>query len=339
MEKGEDTMSIGMNCYILHIDYKGERQNLNAIANKNLIMILKEMADYYNKPTEHDKKISYFKHYQCKSYSIEDKMYYDSFFATFSSGEYGQETDIVEKSTMERTHTKKETEAEIKPFGIFVAIPQIQCFETVIILQTCGRSGVKTIFAQLLQKYLQTIDEDYVLGIGPLYPRKFLSIFLSSWQVKKMKIYRYGIADAEAAAYGVNDKPEDVRTVTEIKSQSGFNDEVKNNIQSVLRGQKLYSSLVEIDEESVTDIKYEFSKGSVKRTVSMKNIDSAIISEDITDRVVLDKGNPTKDSLEIVFNETWREYMAELNAAFIIHDNFEEEIWNEGNGEELVNME
>ena len=52
----------------------------------------------------------------------------------------------------------------------------------------------------------------------------------------------------------------------------------------------------------------------------MKNIDKVVLTEDITDEVALDGGNPTKESIMGIFVNYARDYLNDMGLIMIFED-------------------
>ena len=74
-------------------------------------------------------------------------------------------------------------------------------------------------------------------------------------------------------------------------------------------GQRSHTNIIEIEGYKYDDLKLEFSLGKITKTFDLGNLNSAIISEDITSKVNIIGGHPEFDNLKQVMKNTAREYL------------------------------
>ena len=57
-------------------------------------------------------------------------------------------------------------------------------------------------------------------------------------------------------------------------------------------------------------MKFVFKLGGVEKTINLDNVEKIVITEDITDRVVLEEGHPQFEPLKNIMIEIGRQYLA-----------------------------
>lgn len=77
----------------------------------------------------------------------------------------------------------------------------------------------------------------------------------------------------------------------------------------MLSGQRSYAELIEIEGFDYDDLKLEFTLGETSKTFNLKDLDSLVVSEDITKQVKQEGGHPVYESLKPIMQKTAKEYL------------------------------
>ena len=76
------------------------------------------------------------------------------------------------------------------------------------------------------------------------------------------------------------------------------------------RGQRSATDIIQIDGFEYDNLKFVFKLGGVEKTINLDNVEKIVITEDITDRVVLEEGHPQFEPLKNIMIEIGRQYLA-----------------------------
>lgn len=67
--------------------------------------------------------------------------------------------------------------------------------------------------------------------------------------------------------------------------------------------------IIQIDGFKIDDLKFEFKNGRRIKTISLRNLDNVVLSEDVTDELVIENGHPTFESLSVSMKNTGEYYL------------------------------
>ena len=323
--------TIGINIYALKAyDEKAKRVTLNKIANnKSIIDVIREfLIEKSNKLTDNNEKDELYKIVDWKEVVQKDENgneYQTYLYGRIKSGKYGVETEIVDKDTGIVKHTQTENEAGLKPFDLIVGLSKDSCDETIIVLQTVGGYGIKGLLQAEISKYFSSKYNYTKILFDPIYPRHYLKKYIEKGRLKNIRLLRNRIPRDEADRYGVNQGKKSAKQEIKISSPLGFSNAQIQKIKDCIAGRIRYDNVVEIPYDDINDVKVEINVGGKNKTVSLKNIDRAVVSEDITDKVQCIGGNPTKESIIPVLIENEIDYLIEMGNVVRI-DKLDEEI-------------
>lgn len=310
--------SIGINIYSFHIhDVNNNKLDLSEVVeNKDIIDIFREFAetkiDLYEDNTAKEQiyKVVDYEVYQQSD--IAGTKYLKYLYGRIQSGNYGIETEIVDKITGDIAHKKTINQADMIPFDFVIALPEDPCNETIIALQTVSRYSIKSLLLAELNKY---IKKTYGLGyvyFGTIYPREFVQKYLKKGKLGKMRLIRNGLPEDIASMYGIENGYKRAKKEITISSPLGFSKEIIDKITNCVQGNLLYTQIVELgDNEDYDDIKLDFKLAGKQRTISLKNLEKVVVSEDITKQVDVLGGNPRKESIKPVMVRYVTDYLIE----------------------------
>lgn len=313
---------IGISVYALHVyDKNGQPLELHNIVNgKGIIDLTKELIlQNINSYVDVDEKESIFKFVDWEVHNIntsDENELYSLLYGRLKTGEYGVESEIVNKNTGKVTHRVSTDEAKVLPFDFCISVGsgtgEDGNHRGVVILQTNGVYGIKTVFENRLKQYIQSIDHTLVLNFGMIYPKTYLNNFIKNGKLKKIELYKYDIPNDTANRVGMNNGSKRSKQILTIVNPIGFLQRKAIQLKECIDGQRLYSSIIEIPDFDYDDLKLEFSLGNNTKKFSLKNLDKVVISNDITESVILNGGNPVKDSIIPILFDTSTEYLTEM---------------------------
>ena len=229
---------------------------------------------------------------------------YQILYLRIKTGDYGEESEIVNSETGEITHNKSVEEADVLPFGCCVIVPCGEYTEGIVLVQSLGRNGITGIIKKKFNEYVRQLDGQLRAVLNPIVPRGYMERLLTHGVLKSIRLISYGIPDDAADRYGVDRGTSKVIRERVIRKPIGFVHNKYNQIMECVRGERAYNSIVELDDFEIDDFKMEFSVGKRDKTISL-----LVVNEDITNLVVIENGHPTFESLCMVMQETGEEYL------------------------------
>ncbi len=302
---------VGLSIYGLSL-YDGEKKiNLNNVKDsKSIVQLIKEHIDDNGQDYDNDiarERVSTFTDVEYEEVKVDNKKEYSIIYGLLKTGEYGVQSelfDVHDKSV----YNKKTTQAEINPFGFCIALAKGDKTKAVVILQTFGNLGIKTVFRQYLEKWNKFNKLDYGIMMDALYPIQYIRRVLHSGILQKIRMIKYEVPEDVSNRLridnGVKMKEERI-----LYKPSGF---IRNNIKKIeefFSGQRSSTQIVEIPDFDFDQLKFEFSLNGKSKTINFDNTQNLRVNEDITDHVTMDNGNPTFQSLKVCLIDTAYEYL------------------------------
>ncbi len=239
----------------------------------------------------------------------ENQDIYEILFLRVKTGEYGIESEIIDKETGAISYNKKAVEADIFPFGCCIMIPCGVYASGVIILQSTGNNGIKKIISRKLDEYIKKINQNYRCFMGTIVPKVYMENYLNNGILQSIRLIRYKMPDDVADSYGIDRGIKGMVEERVIKKPRGFIRRNIDSIKSCMNGDKRYDEIIQIENFEIDDLKLDFRMGSRTKTISMRNLDNLIAVDDVTNDVILENGNPNFDSLCKVMQETGEFYL------------------------------
>ncbi len=233
---------------------------------------------------------------------------FDILLGRVKTGEYGTESELVDVengTVIER----KESQADVLPFGFCIAVAKGTVDKGIIILQTLGNLGMKSVFQKKLQECMDSYESDYNVIWGQLVPRAYLFKIFEKGRLERIRLIRYEIPEDVSDRYGINYGVKQTREERIICRPVGFIERKKQEISEWMAGQRSCTNIVELEDFEYDDMKLEFKLGRTNKTISLADTSGLRVNEDITDAVTIKGGNPTYDSLRTVLRETAKEYL------------------------------
>lgn len=308
--------TIGLTTYSICVrDVASKQYELHDIYGWSLIEYLETIGnEEINKYVDDPIKENLFSINKVKVKHIVDneKPQYDIIHFRIKTGDYGEESEIVEKTSGTVTHVKGDSEADVMPFVFSVAVPCGSYSVGVILLQSYGRNGIVSIVKGKLNEYIKKIDENLRIVMQPILPKHFINQYINNGVLKSIRLIRYDIPEEITEALKINAGVD--RTVEEriFRNPVGFIANKKDDLIKVISGEKTYDEVIEIQDYEFDDLKLEFKMGRRNKIISMKNIDALVINEDITENVLIESGHPTFASIRKVIEEDAYSYFVAM---------------------------
>lgn len=308
---------IGMNIYALRAyDEKGKKATLNRITdNKSIIDVIKEfLIEKSGKITDDNLKEELYKVVDWEEVVQKDENdneYQTYLYGRIKSGKYGVETEIFNKKG-DLKYKQTPEEAGLKPFDFLVGLSKDDCDETIIVLQTVSGYGIKVLLERELNKYVSGKYNYSKILFSAIYPKQYLKKYFEKGIIKNIRLLRNRIPRDEADRYGVNQGKKSTKYEVKISSRDGFKEDIRNKIRECIDGKLSYDKVIETSYVDIDDVKIDVKVGGKDKIISLKNIDRAVVSEDITDKVKCIGGNPTKDTVISVLLENEIDYLIEM---------------------------
>lgn len=305
---------VGLTAYSFCVrDEENNEHELHDIYERNFIDIINSEAgldlNKYANDRDDESVFTFDKLEPFQKYDSVQRRIYDCLFMRVKTGEYGVESEIVDSETGNTNYTKKTDEADVMPFGCAIFVPAGKHTRGIIIFQSIGRFGIVTIMKKHIQEYLKRIDNNLRLVVEPIMPRNYAAKLFEKGILKSVRLVRYGIPDDDADRYGIDRGVKEIVEERVIKKPAGFMQNKKTQLRDFIDRKCSVTDVMKIENFEVDDLKLEFKTGKRIKTISLKNVDSLTISEDVTENVIIDNGHPTFSSLCSVMKETGEYYL------------------------------
>ncbi|MEY8416684.1 hypothetical protein SAMN02745784_02936 [Tissierella praeacuta DSM 18095] len=309
--------SIGITVYGVRIQESQTNQNylLNNLEGESFFNIfIKFMKEYSNEYSNNGKleKIFKIEKYNSGVYNENHTELYDYIIGQVKTGAYGYSAEIVNTNTGIIKYNKETDDAEVMPFFFTLCIPRGKADVGLLILQTHGIYGIKTIFTEFLSEFLKGIQSDYNLITGNVAPIAYINRYLKEAELQKIRFIRYNIPHDPANQIAMNNGVNAEYDEYILHKPVGFLKRRGQEIQQCIRGQRAVNHVIEIQNFDYDNIKLDFKLGKKSKTINLSNIDNLVINEDITDLINLIDGHPTKESIEPILIETCTDYLKDM---------------------------
>ncbi len=257
-------------------------------------------------------KIFKIEYYRKHSYVEQGHTLFKYIIGKIKTGAYGQEAEIVNKSTGDVKYNKDIEDAEVMPFDFIVAVPTGKISKGLLILQKNGIFGVKTVFGNLLSDFFKDLNSDYKLKFSNIAPIAYFERLLTHGILKKIRFFRYSIPQDRANQVGIDNGLAETYDEYVINRPVGFIRSKRDTIMQCIRGQREISTIAGIDGFEYNNIKLEFKLGKTSKTINLSDLSSICFSEDITNQINLVGGHPTTESITPILIDTAVTYLEEM---------------------------
>lgn len=248
----------------------------------NVINYLNEFMLKYTNYIDDDKSMKVFS-VERGSIIHNEKTDYRFISCIIKSGSYGIESDITDRLTDEVVYTKQYDDADVKKFRCLFYVPKNKknfiAKKGIIVFQTIGNYGVKTITLKLLRNFFA--DADLTFETRCISVVAFLKEILSQDKLKKVSFIKNVMSSDDSDNIYVN-RGKEVLTYVNPHLKSNV---LQSLIDLIERKSHNEQSIIEIDDKFFSDIKLTFKIKESQKTVSLSKIDKFSIIEDIPDNV------------------------------------------------------
>ena len=307
--------SVGLTAYSIYVRDDSD-QNLplhDIYEGQSLIDVLVNNATLSLNKYENDRKgetvFKYDKIIPETVSNIGGQELYEILYFCVKTGDYGEESEIVDSETGTISHIKNTKEATVMPFGCSIFIPSGQTTMGVIVFQSLGRLGITTLMKKHIDAAIKFVNSNLRLVCYPVLPEQCAKRLFKTGILKRVRLIRFDIPDDVAERYGMDRGVKGVQEERVIRSPQGF---VKNKfsaIEEFFAGTRKIEDVVELQDFKIDDIKFEFNNGKKTKTISLNRIEDVVLTEDVTNQVSLINGQPKFDSLCKVMKETGAYYL------------------------------
>ena len=249
------------------------------------------------------------------SVTVYDAELYRAMTFTISSGAYGIESNITDRSTKIVKYRRTTDDADIKDFNCLVFIPKdignIEITKGILIFQTLSTYGVKTITTKQMKAFFAELG--LTLETRSVSVRAFVEKLIERGVLHKITLIKNRISRDESDNMLIASGREELSYIKPRLKDTWINkflDFIEN---------KSNTDVFEINDEEYEDIKVMFKLGNNYRTVCLMDIDKFSIVEDIPESIY---NNGKCDSTKLI------EHMIETA------NNYKEKIIVTGNREE-----
>lgn len=306
--------NIGLTVYGLSIqDRKNQRKELHNIEGQSLINIISEyvheMMNTYSADTESETvfKFEDISEEKVNNESCQEK--YTIIYGRVKTGEYGIESELVDYQTGNVSHNRTLNEADVMPFGFCIAVPAGEVDNAIIILQSVGIYGMKTMLHKKMTECIKNVNNELKFEMGTIVPKVYLDRFFDHGVLKKIRLISYTIPDDDSERYGINRGVKETSKEIIIRKPVGFLQNRKKELTEWRNGVRRFDQVIQIEGVEYDDLKLEFATGRTSKTISLRNVDKLVVTENVTDIVDIRGGHPSFISLCNAMKETSEFYL------------------------------
>lgn len=228
------------------------------------------------------------------------------------SGKYGVSSEIVDTDTGEVAYVRNESEADVMPFYFSMAVPTNDSDTGLIIFENVGIYGIKSIFKESFKEICFYNDDEYSLIIRNVLPAEYIERFLSRGILKRIRFIRNNIPHNTAERMGlnlgvnINNRPYEEYI---IHRPGNIINSAARQIREFMNRQIAINDIIHLENFEYNNIKLDFSLGGRSKTLNLSNIENVVVTEDITNNLILEGGHPTMDSIGDVLVDNSRIYL------------------------------
>lgn len=306
--------SIGLTVYGLSIqDRENQRYELHNVKGRTLVDIVRTYMDrLMNTYSADNSAETVFTFDEVNVETVlneQNQEKYTVLYGRVKTGEYGIESELVDYETGNVSHNRTTNEADVMPFGFSILVPAGEINSAIIILQSVSNLGMKIVLHKQMMQCIKEIDNEFKFEMGTIVPRAYLDRFFNHGVLKKIRLISYNIPDDDSERYGINRGITEASREIIIKKPIGFLENKRRELTEWRNGARRYDQVVQIDGFEYDDLKLEFATGRTSKTISLRNVDKLIVTEDITDVVEIVGGHPEFTSLCGAMKETGEFYL------------------------------
>lgn len=314
--------AIGLTVFSLEFERMHEKLLLNDLDNRAFKFLFKDFLEYLKAELENDESIQ--KVLQVKNYEIietkdknTDEILYTTFQGRFKSGEYGLDSEILDPATNLVVFEKNSKYADVLPFYFCIGIPEKDSSRAVLILQSIGNYGIKTIFYKTLKKFIaDVLNIQAVISMGALMPSQYLDLIMEKGRFNKVRLIKYQIptdlSDKFGVDKGLTEKNSGYVETVIARGRNKHSQTIKAIAKKALSSFSSDTKVIQLQDlhgYEYDTIKVEVKIGNRTKTISARNLSNLNITEDITDDVKTNSGgHPEEESMLPILKLRLEEY-------------------------------
>ncbi len=217
------------------------------------------------------------------------------------SGNYGYSSEFIDVVNGNTVYKRDVSHAEMLPFYFNIGIQNSRT-KGICILQNFRQYGIKTIFVDDFNNFLQIRYPNIELRLGTLLPKEYVKNFLNEGRLLKIRCIRYDIPKDIADRYSLVDgsKESDIYDEYVINAKRNRKiSNIKNDLIGYIESKKNISKIIEIRDFEYNKIKVEIELNGSRKVLDFSNFDNLNSSFDITDEIEIGKnGHPILKSID-----------------------------------------
>lgn len=304
---------VGLSFYGLSVvDGSNKLELHNILPGKSFLDLLFEYIDIQKNKLTDDKdneSVFSFEEVNMEDVFAEDgKKEFTILYGRVKTGEYGIESELVDV-TDGSVYERNANQADVLPFGFCIAVPEGNINRGIIIVQTIGNMGMKMALQRRVQECVVSFKLGYNILWGQILPKTYIDKFFKRGVLQKIRMIRYEVPEDVSNRIGINFGVKQTREERIICKPIGFLERKGREISEWMAGQRSCTKIIEIENFEYDDLKLEFKLGRTNKVISLKDTTGLRVTEDITEEVDTQGGNPEFNSLKKVMNENAREYL------------------------------
>lgn len=220
------------------------------------------------------------------------------FYGEILTGLSGEKGEVIDDKSGDPLYTMDENHAKLSPIFFYLKIPKNRNF-AYLVLERKGNYGIKELFGESINDYLNKIDKNTKLAINNFLVAKVFEKIISMGVVKEMEFIRHELPNELSELYDVPHKTNQMRGKVKRSYTSATGFPVKN-LLTRLFNYSGYSEMIEIPEmnEKFDEVSFELEYNGSKKTFFMKHIGQNAPDYNVTDSLKYNMdGRPTITSI------------------------------------------
>lgn len=305
---------VGLSVYSFYVkNREDEKMELHNIENNNVLQYLYHIINadryVYFKEARNEKAYCFDEIEVQEELNADGREIYTAIYGTIKSGNYGEQTEIINVETGNVAHNKEDNEADVLPYGFAIAVAAGEMNQGIVVVQSFAGIDIKRILHQRVAAYVERIGNEYRVDMKPVVPQQVLDGYFEGGILKSIRFIQNIIPTEESDRFGLNRNVGNMSKEVKFKNPVGFLVNNKLRIDMWRRGQIGYDRVVEIDDFEYDELKLDFKIGNSTKTIKMSDIENLKLSIDITDDVRAVGGIPTFENLKLHMKDVIYRYL------------------------------
>ena len=259
-----------------HFERKDEEENVDTYS--NVLEVFDAFFKNHIAFSDDEKKMKMFS-VDSESIVKKSEETFEVVSFVISSGAYGVVSNITDRNTKKVKYQRTVDDADVKNFRCLIYIPKDIDYHKVtkgiMIFQTIGTYGVKTITQDYMRKFLAEFD--LTLQTRSISVRSFIERLVKDGRLYKITFIKNRVSPDSTDNIFISTGREEVSYIKPYLKPNWF--------EKFLTLFDREDEIIEIDDIDYDDIKVQFKLGDNYRTVGLKNLDKLSIVEDIPETI------------------------------------------------------